>query len=301
MESVTFIDDELVRDYDLEDEEEYDESEGNFMDVDSDFEDFSGGELSSKHSDFSVDSVKDDDCFEEDISFYEDDDIFANTVQKNKLYQVEHTAKNISEISHMQANTVDQVSTLLELKKEDTATLLRFFKWNKEKLVERYMDSPDKVLDSAGISITPQTVKKPEDELFTCEICCDDDPNMEIQSLACGHAFCKACFDQYTAQKILEAENRPIQCPQDQCNIVMDEKIVASVVGHNTNEKYKTLLIRSFVEDNKCLRWCPAPDCEYAIECHIPNTSLTSIVPTVVCTCGNPMCFGCGLPNHQVR
>lgn len=60
-----------------------------------------------------MDSVKDDDCFEEDISFYEDDDIFANTVQKNKLYQVEHTAKNISEISHMQANTVDQVSTLL--------------------------------------------------------------------------------------------------------------------------------------------------------------------------------------------
>lgn len=99
------------------------------------------------------------------------------------------------------------------------------------------MDSPDKVLDSAGISITPQTVTKPEDELFTCEICCDDDPNMEIQSLACGHAFCKACFDQYTTQKILEAENRPIQCPQDQCNIVMDEKIVASVVGHNTNEK----------------------------------------------------------------
>lgn len=65
-------------------------------------------------------------------------------------------------------------------------------------------------------------------------------------------------------------------------------------------DRYKELLNRTYVDDNSTLRWCPAPDCEYAIECNIPTTSLTTIVPTVVCHCGNYMCFGCGLPNHQV-
>lgn len=69
----------------------------------------------------------------------------------------------------------------------------------------------------------------------------------------------------------------------------------------NYIKRYKELLNRTYVDDNNSLRWCPAPDCEYAIECHIPSTSLTSIVPTVVCHCGHYMCFGCGLPNHQVK
>lgn len=132
---------------------------------------------------------------------------------------------------------------LTELKSEDTATLLRYFKWNKEKLVEKYMDSPDKVLELAGISNDLVIMKNSEisssakGELFVCDICCDDDLNMEIISLACGHRFCKTCVVIYTSQKIQNSENRPIQCPQDGCSVTMDEKVIGILVQPEINKR----------------------------------------------------------------
>ncbi|KAI9266423.1 hypothetical protein EDC94DRAFT_603675 [Helicostylum pulchrum] len=258
-----------------------------------------------EESDFSMNN--DDSNNEEDNSYDDDDDdYFTDNSHKKKTYQVDFTARSAKEITKMQIETINQVSTLLELKSEDTATLLRYFKWNKEKLVEKYMDSPEKVLELAGISNNVAIIRncttivaEKGGELFECDICCDDDPDMEIVSLACGHKFCKTCVVYYTSQKIKSSESKPIQCPQDGCSVTMDEKVIGLLVQSEVNERYKELLNRTYVDDNNALRWCPAPDCEYAIECHIPNTSLTSVVPTVVCHCGNYMCFGCGLPNHQ--
>lgn len=59
------------------------------------------------------------------------------------------------------------------------------------------------------------------------------------------------------------------------------------------------LLNRTFVDDHASLRWCPAPNCEYAAECHVSQASLSRIIPTVVCRCGFRFCHGCGLADHQ--
>lgn len=63
--------------------------------------------------------------------------------------------------------------------------------------------------------------------------------------------------------------------------------------------RYKRLLNRAYVDDNPALRWCPGPDCDLAIECHVPIKSLDAIVPSVKCDCGHAFCFGCGLTDHQ--
>jgi ariadne-1 len=60
-----------------------------------------------------------------------------------------------------------------------------------------------------------------------------------------------------------------------------------------------TLLNRAYVDDNDYLKWCPAPNCEYAVECHVPTSQLDHIVPTVRCGCGHYFCFGCTLADHQ--
>ncbi|CAG8443630.1 9927_t:CDS:2 [Cetraspora pellucida] len=44
---------------------------------------------------------------------------------------------------------------------------------------------------------------------------------------------------------------------------------------------------------------CPAPGCEYIIECEVPEISLTTIAPIVECKCSNRFCFRCTLPDHQ--
>lgn len=188
---------------------------------------------------------------------------------------------------------------------EDTATLLRFFRWNKEKLFDQYMSCKKKVLQQAGVSSVSDlkhaiVLAKDISQDFMCDICCDDDADMETVSVSCGHRFCRHCYTQYLSQKIKEeGESRRIQCPQSDCDVIVDEKTVALLVDQQTNNKYRELLNRTFVDDNDILRWCPAPDCEYAIECTVPSTSLTTVVPTVECQCGCRFCFGCGLYDHQ--
>lgn len=267
------------------------------------------------------------------------DGAFAEKPQ-HKAYEVEYGVQSNANLVKIQDKEIEQVATILGellqqggdpmsyphtsprsrclqripyptnagLSQDDSATLLRYFRWNKEKLFERYMETPDKVMRSAGINTgddANQAIMRAKDlplkEPFVCDICCDDDPDMETVCVACGHRFCKTCYVHYLQQKIQnEGESRRIECPQDKCNVIVDEKTVEKLVDSKTMAKYRTLLNRTFVDDNDFLRWCPAPDCEYAIECHIPSTSLTSIVPTVQCACGYKFCFGCGLADHQV-
>ncbi|KAI9354921.1 hypothetical protein BD770DRAFT_428689 [Pilaira anomala] len=235
----------------------------------------------------------------------EDDNVFEEKQQK-KAYQVDFTVLSTSHLQEKQDKEVSQVSSILGLSNEDAATLLRYFRWNKEKLFEKYMDSSEKVLKEAGVSTNMNESRheivyaKDLGYEFMCEICCNDAKDMETISISCGHRFCKVCYTHYLYQKIREeGESRRIQCPESNCQVIVDEKTIELLVDHETNIKYHELLNRTFVDDNDFLRWCPAPDCEYAIECTVPSTSLNSIVPTVECLCHCRFCFGCGLDDHQ--
>jgi ariadne-1 len=53
------------------------------------------------------------------------------------------------------------------------------------------------------------------------------------------------------------------------------------------------------VDDRNTFKWCPSPNCEYAVECQVKQTQLAEIVPTVTCECGHVFCFGCSLPDHK--
>lgn len=63
--------------------------------------------------------------------------------------------------------------------------------------------------------------------------------------------------------------------------------------------RYRILLTRTYVDDKENLKWCPSPNCEYAIDCAIKKRELGRIVPTVHCSCGHNFCFGCTLNDHQ--
>lgn len=136
-------------------------------------------------------------------------------------------------------------------------------------------------------------------------------------SLDCNHRFCKDCWSQYVTGKIVgEGESRSIQCPGNNCALIVDGSTVRSVVDDSVFKKYflsvlysfklvfcfryETLLVRTYVDDHKTIKWCPAPNCEFAIECSDitpPNTAQT-VIPTVTCNCGHTFCFQCGLDAH---
>ncbi|KAG5437119.1 hypothetical protein PCANB_001240 [Pneumocystis canis] len=227
--------------------------------------------------------------------------IFIDEKDKRKAYEVEFYVQSIADIRHDQNNHIKHISGMFGIPEEQSAMLLRYFRWNKERLIEQYMDNPDAVLQVVGITIdvstTPALKTVPG---FICEICCEDERNLQTYALQCGHRYCRYCYEHYLTQKIKEeGESCRIYCPGEKCKFVVTERVIELLVSPEISRRYIALLDRTYVNDNEHLRYCPAPNCEYTIKCKIEQRQLTSIVPTVVCLCGQRFCFGCGLSDHQ--
>ena len=55
--------------------------------------------------------------------------------------------------------------------------------------------------------------------------------------------------------------------------------------------RFERIMNQSYVDDHEYLKWCPAPNCRFAIECHL-TAPLKTVVPSVRCKCENYFCFG---------
>ncbi|KAK8113816.1 uncharacterized protein PG998_001693 [Apiospora kogelbergensis] len=193
-----------------------------------------------------------DDAFDEDP-----DDEPDMGLQKQKTpvaYDLGYKVYSPGDIQKQQEEMMNEVNMILEMSKEDAAILLRHFRWNKERLIEDFMDNPEKVVEAAGI--VTSVIKE-------------------------------------------EGEAARIQCPAEGCSRIIDARSLDLLVTPELSDRYQELLNRTYVEDKDTLKWCPAPDCENAVECGIKKKELDKVVPTVACGCGYRFCFGCILSDHQ--
>ncbi|KPI34922.1 E3 ubiquitin-protein ligase dbl4 [Cyphellophora attinorum] len=253
-------------------------------------------ELDEGTQDSEVGSI-DGDFEPEDGSFGYDKDYLTNPA---KPYEIEFKVLDPQEIKAQQDKQFEEVSSVLELPPEQTAILLRHMRWNKEKLLESYMEDPERVLEAAGLGLTfaaaPQTKTVPG---FECEICYEDGPSLQTYAMKCGHRYCADCYTQYLTQKVKEdGEAARIECPKDGCTRMVDAKSLRLLVTPEIQARYDVLLTRTYVDDKENLKWCPAPDCEYAIDCPVKKRDLNRIVPTVRCSKQHAFCFGCTLADH---
>nr|OQO24589.1 hypothetical protein B0A51_09000 [Rachicladosporium sp. CCFEE 5018] len=201
-----------------------------------------------------------------------DDDAFQTHEKdlraKRKAFEVEYSVYSPEDIQAQQDRQVDEVAGLLEQPKESTAILLRYMRWNKERLIEQYMDKQEEMLDKAGLSegmkSSPPRIEVKND--FMCEICCEDGPGLQTFAMK------------------LELSNT---------------KSLDLLVTADLTDRYHQLLMRTYVDDKENLKWCPAPNCVFAVECGVKKRELGQIVPTVTCGCKHSFCFGCTLTDHQ--
>ncbi|SCV67795.1 BQ2448_5406 [Microbotryum intermedium] len=216
-----------------------------------------------------------------------------------RVGEVEFRVLSSQELKDEQSKAVEYVADMLKLKPEGAAVLLRYFAWKKEKLLEAYMEDSEGTLAKAGIRESGSQPRLKRVRGFECSICYDDS-NQETLALSCDHRFCKACYSTYVMAKINdEGESRRIQCMGNDCNVIVDEQTVELLVDDDTLTRYRSLLNRTYVDDNNQLRWCPAPNCDYAIECNVTPRQLDSVIPTVECACSHMSCFGCGEADHR--
>ncbi|KAJ1559047.1 hypothetical protein HK405_012210, partial [Cladochytrium tenue] len=246
------------------------EEDGDFIDSYSDEED---EEVLNDDEDADVDDA---DVDEEDDPTYFEPVVSQKDVKKS--YEVDFTVHTVQDIVAFQRKEARHVSGVLGISEAQAATLLRAHGWNKERLVERYMDSAEAVCADAGVVLEGGQQPRPEPAGagFECGVCCDDTPGVESLALSCGHRFCRACYERYLTQKVVdEGESRRIQCLDSACKVVVDEATIQLIVPPHV-----------FKNEN-------------AVECKVLVSMLDEVVPTVVCACGFHFCFGCGLQDHQ--
>ncbi|KAK3319805.1 hypothetical protein B0T19DRAFT_445599 [Cercophora scortea] len=261
-------------------------SSGDDIQDDSDNDDMSGAD-----DDFDFDDEPDPDL-----------GIHKDIMQRKKVaYDISFKVYEPADIQKQQDVLIDEVNMILDISKEEAAILLRYFRWNKERLIEDYMDKPRQVLEAAGLAQV--SASPPKLEVipgFMCDICCEDEEGLQTFAIKCGHRYCADCYRHYLSQKIKEeGEAARIQCPADGCNLIIDARSLDLLVTPELRTRYHELLNRTYVEDKDQLKWCPAPDCQNAIECQVKKKDLDKVVPTVSCLCSHRFCFGCILNDHQ--
>jgi len=187
---------------------------------------------------------------------------------------------------------IDDVMAVCGIPNVALATvLLRQFKWNKERLVDNYLENSEKTLREAGLSsLELERRLDSKEKMFSCLICLDDLPAADTYALSCGHRYCKTCWKGFLEVKIKDG---PIaiysKCPAPKCKCIVHEQAYKQLVSPAQFEKYNRFLMRSFVEDNTQIKWCPSPGCTNAIRSERTNRKLP-----VTCSCGFTYCFRCG-------
>ena len=168
-------------------------------------------------------------------------------------YEVDFTVLSPEQIQAYQEKQVNEVSSILGQPPEATAILLRHLRWNKERLIDQYMEKTEEVLESAGLGEESQTHPPRLEKVkgFMCDICCDDDVELDTFAMKCGHRFCANCYKQYLQTKIKsEGEAARIRCPGDGCNRIVDSKSLDLLVTDSIKDRYIAIPILTSREAN---------------------------------------------------
>lgn len=161
-------------------------------------------------------------------------DMVVKDVKNTKhASEVEFNVFTPQGIQSQQNHQIQEVANIIGQPADATAILLRHSKWNKERLIEQYMDKQDELLDAAGLGTgtqSPPIIKVVPG--FTCDICCQDDADLATFALKCDHRFCVDCYRHYLTQKIKdEGEAARIRCPGEQCQRVLDTKSISLLLS----------------------------------------------------------------------
>ena len=94
----------------------------------------------------------------------------------------------------------------------------------------------------------------------TCAICFEPHSVADMCAARCKHYYCKDCWRGYCHTA---TEGGPacldLRCPDPACKAVVPRSVVFTVSDDAHRARYEEFELRSFVDDNKGLTWCPAP------------------------------------------
>uniref|UniRef100_A0A3P9AMC7 RBR-type E3 ubiquitin transferase n=1 Tax=Esox lucius TaxID=8010 RepID=A0A3P9AMC7_ESOLU len=137
---------------------------------------------------------------------------------------------------------------------------------------------------------SPGSGASPPADFLECPLCLVRQPAGQLPALlGCGHRSCLCCLRQYLRIEITESRVN-LSCPE--CSERLAPHQVADILDDSALlEKYEEFLLRRCLASDPDCRWCPAPDCGFAV-----IASGCASCPRLVCRregCGAEFCYHC--------
>ncbi|GKV29066.1 hypothetical protein SLEP1_g38037 [Rubroshorea leprosula] len=209
-------------------------------------------------------------------------------------HQQNYTVLNEAEIRQRQEDDIMTISTVLFLSKVEAAIILRYYNWNVNRVHEEWFADEENVRKAVGLLEKP-TVRFPNGKEMTCGICFDAYPCDTLHAAACGHPFCESCWTGYISTAINDGPGcLMLRCPDPPCRAAVGQDMINAFVSDEDIKKYSRYLIRSYIEDNKKTKWCPAPGCDYAVDFIMGSGNYD-----VTCLCNYGFCWNCTEEAHR--
>ncbi|KAI5582917.1 hypothetical protein BDE02_07G118400 [Populus trichocarpa] len=274
------------------------DSEDDMMDA-NDVESVDDGFFSGEIED---DDYSDGDYYDNDDVDDDDDgpdyDFMAEAVDDTDdlsfRFQQSYTVLKEEDILNRQEDDVTRVSTVLSITRVAASILLRHYNWSVSKVHDAWFADEDAVRKSVGL-LDKQVVQFSNARELTCGICFESIPCDKITSAACGHPFCNTCWSGYISTTINDGPGcLMLRCPDPSCRAAVGQDMINLLAPGGDKEKYSRYLLRSYIEDNRKTKWCPAPGCEYAIDFAAGSGSFD-----VSCLCSHSFCWNCAEEAHR--
>ncbi|XP_041024456.1 probable E3 ubiquitin-protein ligase ARI7 [Juglans microcarpa x Juglans regia] len=234
-----------------------------------------------------------DDDEDANFDFVEDDaddsaDIISRRLEQN------YTILKESDIRQHQEDDITRVSTVLSISRVASSILLRHFNWSVSNIHDAWFADEERVRKTVGLLEEP-VFQFPNARELACGICFETFPRDGIKSAACGHPFCTVCWTGYIRTSINDGPGcLMLRCPDPSCGAAVGQDMINSLASDEDRERYSRYLLRSYIEDSKKTKWCPAPGCEYAVDFEAGDGNYD-----VNCLCSYGFCWNCTEEAHR--
>ncbi|XP_031287250.1 probable E3 ubiquitin-protein ligase ARI7 [Pistacia vera] len=266
--------------------------------MDSEDDDFYSGEAMDDENDYynTDDAAYADGYDDEDEDDDDDDYEFMEEVDEEYVsrQQQSYTVLKEEDIQQRQEDDITRVSTVLSISRVDASILLRQYNWSVSRVHDAWFADEDGVRKSVGLLDKPVFQFSNAKEL-TCGICFEPYTRDKVMSAACGHPFCCTCWKGYISATVNDGPGcLMLRCPDPSCRAAVGQDMINMLASADDKEKYTRYLRRSYVEDNRKTKWCPAPGCDYAIDFAAGGGTFD-----VSCLCSHSFCWNCTEEAHR--
>ncbi|KAL3347811.1 hypothetical protein AABB24_021454 [Solanum stoloniferum] len=199
------------------------------------------------------------------------------------------------DIGRLMDDDISKVSSVLSVSRTDASALLRRYNWSVNKVHEEWFADESNVREAVGLKIQEKAVQFRDSKEVTCGICFEDYSSDGILASACGHPFCVECWKGYISNSIADGPGcLNLRCAEPSCKVAVSQDMIDQLTSDDDKKRYYGFLFRSYVEENRKIKWCPAPGCNFAVEFDIGSDNCE-----VICGCSNYFCWSCTEEAHS--